>query len=99
MEIADVCATTGRVVRICDDGDDLDALRAAVAKQAGAAAAMAAEAMAGGWERPVQPVHVEPMGAGQGFEPARRSARGYRDDDPAAGSASAGAGPPSDSAS
>ncbi len=49
MEIADVCACTGRVVRICDDGDDeIAALHWKITEQARAAEAMAAEAMAGG---------------------------------------------------
>lgn len=63
MEIGDVCAATGRVVRICTDADDLEALRALIEQQARLAQALADEAMRDGWERPVPPVRVEAIGA------------------------------------
>lgn len=61
MEIADVCACTGRVMRICTDADDLEALRLELTKQARAAATLAAAAMVGGWDTPAQPVKIQPM--------------------------------------
>lgn len=59
MELADVSLASGRVVRLCDELDDL---RAKVAEEARRAERLAAAVM-GDWRRPVQPLHVEPMAA------------------------------------
>lgn len=68
MEIADVSWLAGGPVRVCTAADDAEArereirvLTVALAKEARAAAALAAEVMGADWGRPVQPVHVEPM--------------------------------------
>ena len=74
MEIADVAFKPGAGFRICGEADDSDAeaageapaiatLRRLLTRQAREAQALADAAMVGGWARPVQPVHVEPMAA------------------------------------
>lgn len=58
VELADVSLTTGHIVRLCDEVDDL---RAKVQREAREAEALATAVMCGQWLRPVQPLHVEPL--------------------------------------